>query len=549
VIDRPLTLIIIDNDPIFRLGLVQALSQIENISIVTEGDLETIFALTLNPSPEIIIIDPLFDWSYCEILHSRYPESKIVLLTFPLDSRQQLIARELGIAGYIPKGTNLEQFITILGQISRDESHDVVPSPLTIATRASLAPSHWLISAGKTGLNRIESELHLIDLHLNQQSLSGFDRFYWQGRKRELLAALWLVRKLIPLEGSYYNSAAVTPPVIINNIDRELPILSRERPLCVSAVFESTLAVIRSPLINRTKISFEIDVLQDNRQRELLYLVLDEIRKNVDEMRYLQVSRGELTGRLNLIIYDIWEKVTRKFLEINASVYDEISKGRLNEIILEEREAIQTEILNKIPFTLDLFSYLVYENSLTIDGVEYRANAPETIARAEIILQNLIHNIANAVTVIILNNFSESERIKQKLYQSEFLIARKLAKIRNELSWKYRRQQYWQEPKDIFESQYQLFHYSEGEIQSLAIYSPRQEELNSLTGIPWLASIALELRDSLSPRLRAFFRVVGKGVVYILIQVIGRGIGLVIRGVLQGVGNTWQEVKGKKGYN
>jgi hypothetical protein len=116
------------------------------------------------------------------------------------------------------------------------------------------------------------------------------------------------------------------------------------------------------------------------------------------------------------------------------------------------------------------------------------------------------------VTVIILNNFSESERVKQKLYRSEFLIARKLAKIRNELSWKYRRKKYWQEPKDIFESQYQLFHYSEGQIKSLAIYSPRQEELNSLTGIPWLVSIALELRDSLSPRLRAFFRVVGKGV-------------------------------------
>ncbi|TRU28471.1 MAG: DUF3685 domain-containing protein [Microcystis aeruginosa Ma_MB_S_20031200_S102] len=546
MIDRPLTLIIIDNDPIFRLGLVQALSQIENISIITEGDLETIFALTLNPAPEIIIIDPLFDWSHCEILHSRYPESKIVLLTFPLDSRQQLIARELGIAGYIPKGTNLEQFITILGQISRDESHDVVPSPLTIATRASLAPSHWLISAGKTGLNRIESELHLIDLHLNQQSLSGFDRFYWQGRKRELLAALWLVRKLIPLEGSYYNSASVTPPVIINNIDRELPILSRERPLCVSAVFESTLAVIRSPLINKTNVTFEIDILQDSRKRELLYVVLDEIRKNVDEMRYLQVSKGELTSRLNLIVSDIWQKATQKFLEINALPSAKINEIKLNEIIQEEREAIQTEILNKIPFILDLFSYLLYEDSLTIDGVEYRANAPETIARAEILLQNLIHNIANAVTVIILNNFSEYEKVKQKLYRTEFLVSRELAKVRNELSWKYRLQQYWQEPKYIFESQYQLFHYVDGEIQSLAIYSPRQEELDSLTGIAWLVSIALELRDSLSPRLRAFFRVVGKGVVYILIQVIGRGIGLVIRGVLQGVGNTWQEVKGKK---
>jgi DNA-binding NarL/FixJ family response regulator len=546
VIDRPLTLIIIDNDPIFRLGLVQALSRIDNIRIIAEGDLEAIFALTLNPAPEVIIIDPLFDWSCCEILHSRYPDSKIILLTFPIDSRQQLIAQELGIAGYIPKGTSLEQFITILGQISRDESYNLAPSSLTAITRPSLPPSHWLIRTGQAGLNRIESELHLIDIHLNQQSLSRFDRWYWQGRKRELLAALWIVRKLIPLDISYQNLPPFTSPVIINTIDQELASLSRERPLCVSAVFESTLAAMRSPLINKTNIAFEIDILQDSRKRELLYLVLDEIRKNVDEMRYLQVSMEELTSRLNLIILDIWEEVTQKFLEINALPSAKINQIKLNEIILEEREAIQAEILDKIPFTLDLFAYLLYENSLTIDGVQYRANAPETITRAEILLQNLIHNLANAVTVVILNNFSEYERVKQQLYRSEFLPSRELAKVRNQLSWKYRRQQYWQEPKDIFESQYQLFHYIDGEIQSLAIYSPRQEELNSLTGIAWLVSIALELRDSLSPRLRAFFRVVGRGVVYLLIQVIGRGIGLVIRGVLQGVGNTWQEVKSKK---
>jgi Protein of unknown function (DUF3685) len=546
VIDRPLTLIIIDNDPIFRLGLVQALSRVENIRIIAEGDLESIFALTLNPAPEIIIIDPLFDWSCCQLLHSRYPDSKIILLTFPIDARQQLIARELGITGYIPKGTNLEQFITILGQISRSESYNLAPSAITTVAPPTLPPIHWLIRAGQSGLSNIESELHLIDLQLNQQSLSAFDRFYWQGRKRELLAALWLVRKLVPMASNYQNLPPSPPIIAINAINQELPILSRERPLCVSAVFESTLVAIRSPLINNTKITFEIDILQDSRKRELLYLILDEVRKTVDEIRYLQINRHELESRLKLIISDIWEEVTRKFLEVYAFSSERISEIKLNEIILEEREAIQTEILNKIPFVLDLFSYLVYEDSLKIDEVEYRANAPETIERAEILLQNLIHNLANGVTVVILNNVSESERVKQKLYRQEFLSSRDLAKVRNELSWKYRRRQYWQEPKAIFESQYQLFHYSKGEIQSLAIYSPRQEELNSLTGIAWLVSIALELRDSLSPRLRAFFRVVGKGVVYLLIQVIGRGIGLIIRGVLQGVGNTWQEVKSKK---
>jgi hypothetical protein len=148
--------------------------------------------------------------------------------------------------------------------------------------------------------------------------------------------------------------------------------------------------------------------------------------------------------------------------------------------------------------------------------------------------------------VVVLNHFSESEAVKRELFRSQYLSSREIAKTRNELSWRYRRERYWDEPKWIFESKYRLFCYRNGAILPLYIYAPRQEELNRLSGIRWWVSIALETRDALSPRLRAFFSVTGKGVVYFLVQVIGRGIGLVIRGVLQGVGNTWQEVKGKK---
>jgi hypothetical protein len=36
---------------------------------------------------------------------------------------------------------------------------------------------------------------------------------------------------------------------------------------------------------------------------------------------------------------------------------------------------------------------------------------------------------------------------------------------------------------------------------------------------------------------------VGSGLVYVLTEVVGRGIGLVGRGILQGIGSAWQDTK------
>jgi len=59
-----------------------------------------------------------------------------------------------------------------------------------------------------------------------------------------------------------------------------------------------------------------------------------------------------------------------------------------------------------------------------------------------------------------------------------------------------------------------------------------------LQGIRLGVTIALEFRDAIAPRFRAVFGVVGQAVVYVLTQVIGRGIGLIGRGILQGIGKS-----------
>ena len=56
-------------------------------------------------------------------------------------------------------------------------------------------------------------------------------------------------------------------------------------------------------------------------------------------------------------------------------------------------------------------------------------------------------------------------------------------------------------------------------------------------------TLLLETRDALSPRVRAVIAMVGSTVVYVLTEVVGRGIGLVGRGVLQGIGSAWQDTR------
>lgn len=54
-------------------------------------------------------------------------------------------------------------------------------------------------------------------------------------------------------------------------------------------------------------------------------------------------------------------------------------------------------------------------------------------------------------------------------------------------------------------------------------------------------TLALELRDAIAPRLRTVTGFVGSGVVYVLTEIIGRGIGLIGRGVMKGIGKKSRE--------
>ncbi|MFJ2029771.1 response regulator [Streptosporangium sp. NPDC087985] len=127
-------LIIVDDDPLVRAGLVMMLGGAPDIRVVAEaGDGAQALALVDRHAPDVVLMDirmPAMDGlTATEILRdrSRAPEV-IVLTTFDADEHV-LRALRAGAAGFLLKDTPPEEIVTAVRQVAR--GHPVLSPAVT----------------------------------------------------------------------------------------------------------------------------------------------------------------------------------------------------------------------------------------------------------------------------------------------------------------------------------------------------------------------------------------------------------------------------------
>jgi DNA-binding NarL/FixJ family response regulator len=561
--NKAIKLLIFDRDPIFQIGLRTALQAYTNLTIIAQAEtIEAILNELQEDLADLVIIDLDIDLlnsnnntglKLCQILQEDYPELPILLCCNNMDSQLLLAARDYGARGYCPKGSSI---ITIVEAIERVAGGQDYWQTNTLLASQKRSKSKWFSRLRQSGMRQIEGDLTAVEQRLDSGKMALFDWLYWRGRKRELMAARWLVDRLLPVEviviESSRNNSIIGTNLRNDNNDRNAISFSNARQLPINlhpqrsiplTIVDNTVAKIQAGVFNPTGITLEIDVLQTEKKQELLYLVLNQLERVLEELQLLQFTAENLPDRLSLILRDIWQSSSIYFLSKHYTSQLEVSDNTIVDLLSQEAAVVKEYIINKIPFVLELFDYLLFDTPLVIDSVTYRVEALESLNRAEILLQNAIVQIANAVMQVILNNFYETEIVKANLYQQQYRSSRELARFRNDLSWRYRQEKYFEEPKQIFESQYRILFLNGRYLERTYIYAPRTEELNKLTGIPWFVTIALEMRDATSPRLRSAVNAIGRVIIYLLTKVLGRAIGLIGKGIVQGLGNTWQEAK------
>jgi len=580
---------LVDQDEVFRLGLRLWLNQFSSLQVVAEGvsmddvwrDLaldgtsESDNASAAGPAPiDLVIFDTDLDDSsqgltLCQSLKAQRATLPLLLLTSQRHEQLLAAAFQAGVDGYCTKGIAIADLVEVIRQVSAGQKYwdpsiqvlALTRRPVRVQPHPPGTLSSWLYNSSVPGLQEMEDSLAGLTAQLQIPTLSWFERVFIAGRRREILAARWVANRLLP-------APAATAPVEIPTSLSPAPAQTRSAPLLrlysetnnsdnseaqsktlKSLLFETTARKLQSNLQNVTGIPLETDILRLEKKRQLFYLILRKLEAILDELRFSQVQPSLLAGKRRTILQDLWQATTTEFFGKYYTLQSarHPSRGVRNTeivpVLLQDAEAVQAALLDKIPLVDDLLACLLFQAPLEIDNHAYSPNSLEAVIRAEAILQNLMIQVANGVLQSLLNHFADVEVIKQNLYHKQLLSTREIEKFRNALSWKYRLRSLIHEPKEIFESRFRLFVLREWGVDQTSIYVSRSQELQQLSGLRLGVTLALELRDAVAPPLRSVVAFLGKGAVYLLTQVIGRGIGLIGRGIVQGVGSSWQDIR------
>lgn len=583
--DRLISILLIDDDPIFRLGLCTALEALPGFQVVAEADTGAATFDILGEREDVVDLIVLelaincsnpseaSGLSLCQQLKTQYPNLPILLLTTESEPTKLMVAKQSGVEGYCPKGCTIALLVQAMRQVISGQSYwqTLELQPLgrgTINYTSIVRPPRWHHQMRQQGLQQIENTLTQVMQKLQNPQLSTLDWLFWSGRRRELLAARWVVNQLLPTDVIVVerNQNQATPqrrlPSQTGGLRTKSSIINRQvlsdaelanesqlsQTSQPSTPFEVTLIKIQASLFNLSGVVLEIDILQPQKKQDLLYIVLQKVESILQELRFAQVTIEQLPQKRTRLLQDLWQASLTEFFGKYYTLPVDNDEFEVVNVLLSNSVNVQAAILDKIPLVVELLSQQLFQTPLIIDNIFYAAQTPEALARAEMILQNLVIQVANAVIQPLLNEFSDIEEIKQSFYNKNLISSREIARFRNNLSWRYRLLQLLIEPQAIFESRYNLLVLTDTGIKQASIYAPRRQELQQLRGIPFIVTLAYETRDAIAPRLRTAIAWVGRGVVYVLTQVLGRSIGLVVRGVIQGIGSSLQETRfGKNG--
>jgi DNA-binding NarL/FixJ family response regulator len=597
--DRVLNLMVIEDDAVFRLGLVACLGQFPDLQVLLQAD-STAAALKQlqgvrglqgvsaeKPDLDLVVLSPELGQAsareaiglhLCQTLATRYPGLPILLLG-RLTPAQLTQAVQIGATGYCPKGVDIPELVTAVRRVATGQPYwfegTLPPAlapipPRVVAVSVRRTPLEKLRhNLRQSGLQQIDQAIAQLNSQLQHPQLTLLDQLILTGRRRELKASHWLVTRLLPAGAETSQTSIPAPntssvklpqPPAVESTDASTraqsspPVLLPSQTAATSplvagagfrtlqtALWDATSAKLQFPLANLTDIPLEIDILKLEKKRELLYVVLRKLEEILDELQFSQVQPEQLLEKQLLILQDLWRTATIDFVGKYYTILVGDRSLEVTELLLLDAEIVQSAILDKIPLVSEFFSHLLFQTPLAIDDTSYNAGTIEAMFRMELLLHNLIIRIACAVMQPLLNRFGNLVPIKQNFYDKRLLSTREIERFRNNLSWRYRMEQYIAEPIAIFESRFYLLTLQEQGIEKTSIYAPRNQELAQLSGIPLAVTLALETRDAIAPRLRSAISFVGSGLVYILTEVIGRGIGLIGRGIVKGIGNALQD--------
>jgi hypothetical protein len=193
---------------------------------------------------------------------------------------------------------------------------------------------------------------------------------------------------------------------------------------------------------------------------------------------------------------------------------------------------------DELPDATGMLTPLLVNQPVLVNGQLLPADDPRALLQLETLVSNWLVRTAELIGAELLDACGSWPELRRYLLRDPLVSTRELERLRNRLNTQMRIADWIERPVQLYESRRTLFQLRQGRIEPMQLTEPRDQELNQLGWWQRQVALLVETRDALAPQVQALVKRLGDLMVVVLTQVVGRAIGLIGRGIAQGMGRS-----------
>ena len=394
---------------------------------------------------------------------------------------------------------------------------------------------HWLLTSG---LSQINKDLYTIDQMIAKKSINTFYLFILIGRRRELLTAkrliIWLWGPLEVLIESPIKSN--NNKNIINKYNTDITIKNTSTNELWNVIYKRVKERLQDDLTNSTDELAALYSLNKSKRCNLLKTLLKEFSTIIIKLDSKNNREKGLEEILQSITPELRANTLRNFIDS----YDRLKKNGVDVFISDflVHNADLGILDDELPSIALIIDPILNNKPILLDGDYLSIEDPRSIIQLETFILNWIFRTAEIVSEEIISSCSEWPELRKYFLNKELVSTRELERKRNHINTNNQLQNLFKKPVRLYESKRLYYTVKNNKIEKIITLEPRDDELKKLDWAQRQIAFIIELRDALAPQVQAIIQYLGDLIVLILTKVVGRSIGLIGRGIAQGMGRN-----------
>jgi DNA-binding NarL/FixJ family response regulator len=398
-------------------------------------------------------------------------------------------------------------------------------------TSPALGLGQWLLISG---LQQIDADIAAIKRLLTPPPTNLVQLLVLQGRLRELSAA----RELLLLLWGPVSVAWGEPDPGPSCPEPVLAITLQQRSAdgIWRAIRKRLEAGTSAELSNQSGQLLALQGLSPERRRDLLLALLNQVDILRQRLLADPAPQQPLQERWEQLQTELRLQALRNLVNPYVQLPYEGSLLPVADSLIRSSNLAGRD--PELPEAQPMLAALVRAQPMLVDGRLLAADEPRAVLYLELLLSNWLVRSAELISAEVLASCASWPELRRYLLLPELLATRNLERLRNQLNAQLRWSSWVERPISLYESRRRLYCLSDGTIRCRELTEPRDAELRQLGWLQQLVTLALESRDALAPQVQGLLRGLGDLVVVLLTRVLGRAIGLVGRGIAQGMGRS-----------